>query len=89
MDGWNHNKRVKKSPLTRVKTTFDARLRTVHLSRTNRRRCDQSSGVRVSERVGSVPARFGDDHLRADVVKALPQVRALQLHLNLLHGGRG
>lgn len=36
-----------------------------------------------------VPSRLGDDHLRADVVEALPQVRALQLHLDLLHGGGG
>lgn len=35
-----------------------------------------------------LPARFGDDHLRADVVEALPQIRALQLHLDLLHGER-
>lgn len=36
-----------------------------------------------------LPARLGDDHLRADVMEALPEVRALQLHLDLLHGGRG
>lgn len=36
-----------------------------------------------------VPSRLGDDHLRADVMEALPQVRALQLHLDLLHGGGG
>lgn len=39
-------------------------------------------------RVRGIPARLGDDHLRANIMEALPQVRALQLHLDLLHGGR-
>lgn len=33
-----------------------------------------------------LPARFGNDHLRADVVEALPEVGALQLHPDLFHG---
>lgn len=39
-------------------------------------------------RVWCIPARLGDYHLRANIMEALPQVRALQLHLDLLHGGR-
>lgn len=37
----------------------------------------------------ALPPRFSDDHLRANFMEALPEVCALQLHLNLLHGGSG
>lgn len=54
-----------------------------------RRRSDLlPATVRVRAYASGLPARLGDDHLRADVMEALPQVCALQLHLDLLHGSR-
>lgn len=36
-----------------------------------------------------LPSSFSDDHFCADIVETLPEVSALQLHLDLVHGGRG
>lgn len=37
----------------------------------------------------SLPACFGDDHLSSNVMEPLPEVSALELHLNLFHGRHG